>query len=297
MLDDAQLVDKFPLFLRVLKNRISLLPKTLPTAPPDSPLRFLATLEIDAEEGAWFSANRGWERAFQCAEADEAQRLVCGPHGLDLVCQFLEFYAEADGIKGTTYVGALVRRIHDLNKLMDRHGMPIASLDTSSAPADSSATKTNLKRKTPSADSDIEEITPTPAASTRTSGRRKDPLLDKLVDRWTEKAFGTGKDRPFHRCVACRQQFSGAPNKDRVYAHAANNCPDMKKDYLDWALEAGKELGTKSLSVKVKADREENEKTGGTGDPKQPRLQVEPLRKEGKKQLKKDWDAYNQAPD
>ncbi|KAJ6617869.1 hypothetical protein B0H10DRAFT_2218249 [Mycena sp. CBHHK59/15] len=201
MLDDAQLVDKFPLFLRVLKNRISLLPKTLPTAPPDSPLRFLATLEIDAEEGAWFSANRGWERAFQCAEADEAQRLVCGPHGLDLVCQFLEFYAEADGIKGTTYVGALVRRIHDLNKLMDRHGMPIASLDTSSAPADSSATKvrraavkstkndeglivqTNLKRKTPSADSDIEEITPTPAASTRTSGRRKDPLWKCLSAR------------------------------------------------------------------------------------------------------------------
>lgn len=69
----------------------------------------------------------------------------------------------------------------------------------------------------------------------------------------------------------------------------------MKKDHLDWALEAGRELGNKSLSVKVKADREENEKTGGTGDPKQPRLQVEPLRKEGKKQLKKDWDAYNQG--
>ncbi|KAJ6607620.1 hypothetical protein B0H10DRAFT_2227626 [Mycena sp. CBHHK59/15] len=86
----------------------------------DGPImRFLGNLEIDADKGAAFSANRQWEHAFQVSEEEQRNRIVRGKYGLDLVCAFLEFFAVQKGIKGTEHIGMLARRLHGLNKLLD----------------------------------------------------------------------------------------------------------------------------------------------------------------------------------
>ncbi|KAJ7435182.1 hypothetical protein FB451DRAFT_1464453 [Mycena latifolia] len=41
-------------------------------------------MEVDAEEGAAYSANRQWERAFQVSEEEQRRLIVRGPYGLDL---------------------------------------------------------------------------------------------------------------------------------------------------------------------------------------------------------------------
>ncbi|KAJ7478491.1 hypothetical protein FB451DRAFT_1172822 [Mycena latifolia] len=109
MLDDSKLVQHFPALLTALKKRIKSLPSSLPLGDADGHLsRYFGDLEVDAEEGAAFSANRQWERVFQGSEEEKRSRIVRGPHGLDL-----------DGIKGTVNVGMLARRIHGLNSLLD----------------------------------------------------------------------------------------------------------------------------------------------------------------------------------
>ncbi|KAJ7818906.1 hypothetical protein B0H14DRAFT_3473476 [Mycena olivaceomarginata] len=106
MLDDVQLVKHFPALLKGLKARIKALPTSLPTAAPDGPLaRYLGDLEIDTDEGARYTANRQWERTFQVSEEEQRKRIVLGKYGMDLVCPFLEFYSQQDGIKDTDGVG------------------------------------------------------------------------------------------------------------------------------------------------------------------------------------------------
>ncbi|KAJ7463030.1 hypothetical protein FB451DRAFT_1495195 [Mycena latifolia] len=100
--DDAQLVKSFPPLIKALKKRIKSLPHSIPLGDDaDGPLaRHLGDLEIDAEEGAAYSANRQWERAFQVSEEEQRRLIVRGPYGLDLVCPFLEFFAGQPGMKG-----------------------------------------------------------------------------------------------------------------------------------------------------------------------------------------------------
>ncbi|KAJ6545118.1 hypothetical protein B0H10DRAFT_2202993 [Mycena sp. CBHHK59/15] len=106
MLNDSQLVKYFPVLLKALKKRIPSLPGSLPLGDAEGPLaRYLGNLEVDAEEGAAFSANRQWERAFQASEEEQRKRIVGGKYGLDLVCPFLEFFSEQKGTKGTDSVG------------------------------------------------------------------------------------------------------------------------------------------------------------------------------------------------
>ncbi|KAJ6504066.1 hypothetical protein C8R47DRAFT_1316289 [Mycena vitilis] len=119
MLDDAQLVKHFPNLLQALRARIKALPPSLPVAIADGPLhRYFGDLEVD-DEGAAYTINRQWERAFQVTEVELRKRLGRGKYGMDLVCPFLDFYAEQDGIKGTDRVGMLARRIHNLNTILD----------------------------------------------------------------------------------------------------------------------------------------------------------------------------------
>ncbi|KAF7358398.1 hypothetical protein MVEN_00889900 [Mycena venus] len=119
MLDDAQLVKYFPTLLKALKVRIASLPNSLPAGQEGNPLaRYLGDLDID-EEGAAYTANRQWERAFQVPEVELQQQIVRGKFGLDLVCPFLEFFSQQRGIKGTNSVGMLARRIYQLNKILD----------------------------------------------------------------------------------------------------------------------------------------------------------------------------------
>ncbi|KAJ7192116.1 hypothetical protein GGX14DRAFT_406665 [Mycena pura] len=102
MLDDAQLIKFFPPLIKALKKRIKSLPHSIPLGDDaDGPLvRYLGDYEVDAEEGAAYSANRQWERAFQVSEEEQRRLIVRGPYGLDLVCPFLEFFAEQPGMKG-----------------------------------------------------------------------------------------------------------------------------------------------------------------------------------------------------
>ncbi|KAJ7914632.1 hypothetical protein B0H13DRAFT_1872755 [Mycena leptocephala] len=68
----------------------------------DGPLaRYLGDLEIDAEEGARYTANRQWDRASQVSDEEKLKRITRGKFSMDLVCPFLEFYSQQDGIKGT----------------------------------------------------------------------------------------------------------------------------------------------------------------------------------------------------
>ncbi|KAK6980581.1 hypothetical protein R3P38DRAFT_2471860, partial [Favolaschia claudopus] len=56
----------FPAMLKALRIRIAGLPDSLPLAESDGPIhKYLGDLEIDEDEGAIFTANRQWERAFQ----------------------------------------------------------------------------------------------------------------------------------------------------------------------------------------------------------------------------------------
>ncbi|KAK7014646.1 hypothetical protein R3P38DRAFT_2638211 [Favolaschia claudopus] len=120
MFDDAQLVKYFPAMLKALRARIEALPDSLPVALPDGPLaRYFGDFEIDEEEGAQFTANRQWERAFQVSADEQHKRITRGEHGMDLICPFLEFYSQQDGIKGTDGVGMLARRRRDLNSILD----------------------------------------------------------------------------------------------------------------------------------------------------------------------------------
>ncbi|KAJ7848352.1 hypothetical protein B0H14DRAFT_2583047 [Mycena olivaceomarginata] len=80
--------------------------------------RYLGDLDIDSE-GAAYTVNQQWERAFQVPREEQRQRIVRGKFGLDLVCPFLEFFSQQHGIKGTNSVGMLARRIYQLNKILD----------------------------------------------------------------------------------------------------------------------------------------------------------------------------------
>ncbi|KAJ7937971.1 hypothetical protein B0H13DRAFT_2302063 [Mycena leptocephala] len=85
MLDDAQLVKHFPSLLKALRARIRALPASIPEALPDNPLaRYFGDLEIDAEEGAAYTANRQFERAFQVSEEEKHNRVLRGKFGMDL---------------------------------------------------------------------------------------------------------------------------------------------------------------------------------------------------------------------
>ncbi|KAK6988329.1 hypothetical protein R3P38DRAFT_3228883 [Favolaschia claudopus] len=81
--------------LKNLRARITALPESLPVALPDGPL---ANLEIDEGE-------------------EQQKRIARGKYGMDLICPFLEFYAQQEGIKGTDGVGMLTRRIKNLTIL------------------------------------------------------------------------------------------------------------------------------------------------------------------------------------
>ncbi|KAK6974226.1 hypothetical protein R3P38DRAFT_2812143 [Favolaschia claudopus] len=88
--------------LKNLRARITALPESLPVALPDGPL---ANLEIDEGEGARYTANQ------------QQKRIARGKYGMDLICPFLEFYAQQEDIKGTDGVGMLTRRIKNLTIL------------------------------------------------------------------------------------------------------------------------------------------------------------------------------------
>ncbi|KAJ7932241.1 hypothetical protein B0H13DRAFT_2307801 [Mycena leptocephala] len=123
MLDDTQVIKHFPALLKGLKALIKALPGlpvSLPLATPDGPLsRYLGDLEIDAEEGARYTANRQWERTFQVSVEEQRRRIALGKYGVALICPFLEFYCQQKGIKDTDGVGMLARRIRDLNTILD----------------------------------------------------------------------------------------------------------------------------------------------------------------------------------
>ncbi|KAJ7437337.1 hypothetical protein FB451DRAFT_1193328 [Mycena latifolia] len=119
MLDDSLLVKPFPALLKALRARIASLPASLPLGDADSYLAcYLGNLTIDSE-GATFTANRQWERAFQVSPEELQKRIVRGKYGLDLVCPFLDYFSQQGGIKGTVSIGMLARRIHQLNKILD----------------------------------------------------------------------------------------------------------------------------------------------------------------------------------
>ncbi|KAF7320739.1 DUF659 family protein [Mycena chlorophos] len=200
MVDDAKVAKLFPTLLKHLQQRIQGVPDTIPLAPEDGPVhRALRALEVDAEEGAWYSANRAWERAFQCSDEEKHKRIARGPYGLDLVCPFLEFYAKQDGIAETPYVGQLGRRIQQLNMVMDEMSIPIAILSGADtvksgrvpAPAKTSASGAS-KRTAAARKSDQDTEKPK-----RAGGRKKDPLLEQLVTRWSTIENETTKH--FHK--------------------------------------------------------------------------------------------------
>ncbi|KAJ7825688.1 hypothetical protein B0H13DRAFT_2374860 [Mycena leptocephala] len=91
MLDDSQLVKHFPTLLKALKARIKALPASLPLTSLEALItRYLGDLEIDAEEGAWYSASR--ERILQVSKDEQCKQITLGKYGMNLVCPFLEFY-------------------------------------------------------------------------------------------------------------------------------------------------------------------------------------------------------------
>jgi hypothetical protein len=80
MFDDAQLVTHFPPLLKALKARIASLPESLPAGQEGNPFaRYLGDLDIDSE-GAAYTANQQWERAFQVPQEEQRQRIVRGKH-------------------------------------------------------------------------------------------------------------------------------------------------------------------------------------------------------------------------
>ncbi|KAK7005498.1 hypothetical protein R3P38DRAFT_2647842 [Favolaschia claudopus] len=69
MIEDSEIARHFPAMLKALRIRIAGLPDSLPLAESDGPIhKYLGDLEIDEDEGAIFTANRQWERAFQVSQ-------------------------------------------------------------------------------------------------------------------------------------------------------------------------------------------------------------------------------------
>ncbi|KAJ7662401.1 hypothetical protein B0H17DRAFT_1144345 [Mycena rosella] len=148
MLDNAKLVKHFPTLLTALKKRIKSLPSSLPLGDADRYLsHYFGDLEVDAEEGAAFSANHQWEHVFQGSEEEKQSHIVRSPHGLNLVCPFLDFFVVQDGIKGTVNVGMLACRIHGLNSLLDsisKHTMSNAQSSMAASTASSTVVTKEL---------------------------------------------------------------------------------------------------------------------------------------------------------
>ncbi|KAF7320731.1 DUF659 family protein [Mycena chlorophos] len=299
MVDDAKVAKLFPTLLKHLQQRIQGVPDTIPLAPEDGPVhRALRALEVDAEEGAWYSANRAWERAFQCSDEEKHKRIARGPYGLDLVCPFLEFYAKQDGIAETPYVGQLGRRIQQLNMVMDEMSIPIAILSGADtvksgrvpAPAKTSASGAS-KRTAAARESDQDTEKPK-----RAGGRKKDPLLEQLVTRWSTIENGTTKH--FHKCIACETEWSGSPGTKRCFGHAAFGCDNMREQHPELATAAATKLGKKSLTARQAAaaavsDSESETDKPAEPKPKQVKLDTAALKNEGKKKAKKDWEPFN----
>ncbi|KAJ7741872.1 hypothetical protein B0H16DRAFT_1861665 [Mycena metata] len=120
MLDDAKLAKHFKPLFTALQARITALPESLPVAEEDNRIhRYLTNFTIDPDEAVVHIANKQWERVFFCSDEEKKALIARGEYGIELVCPFLEFFAEHHAIAGTDGVGMLARRIHNLNTLMD----------------------------------------------------------------------------------------------------------------------------------------------------------------------------------
>ncbi|KAJ7495122.1 hypothetical protein FB451DRAFT_1360076 [Mycena latifolia] len=97
ILEDPKLIKHFTALLKALKACMT----SLPLGDGDTNsylLCYFGNLSID-EEGAAFTANRQWERAFQVSPEELQRRIIRGKHGLDL----------RKGIKGTESVKMLTQ--------------------------------------------------------------------------------------------------------------------------------------------------------------------------------------------
>ncbi|KAJ7022797.1 hypothetical protein C8F04DRAFT_1272203 [Mycena alexandri] len=120
MLDNAQLAKHFKPLLKALEARIKALPESLPVAVEDSQLHYyLVDFEIPLETDVKDLARRQWEHTFSCMDDTRKGLFGRGEYGTDLICPFLEFFAEQEAFQGDDATGMLARWIRDLNTLMD----------------------------------------------------------------------------------------------------------------------------------------------------------------------------------
>ncbi|KAI0689463.1 hypothetical protein BC835DRAFT_1308345 [Cytidiella melzeri] len=104
--------------LKTLCLLISNLPFTLPAGLPDGPLRkYFTDVDIDPDEGPWYSVDRAWTRVFQGTEEQQLALITSGPDGIGLVQHFSEWIAQQPGLAkydGHYLTASKVYRVNEL---------------------------------------------------------------------------------------------------------------------------------------------------------------------------------------
>ena len=87
--------------LKKLKLLINALPSTVPEGPPDGKIvKYFTDVEVDEDEGPYYSVDRAWTRTFQGLSDEEQQQLITrGRYGVTCIYKFLCDFAQKPGIE------------------------------------------------------------------------------------------------------------------------------------------------------------------------------------------------------
>ncbi|KAI0685695.1 hypothetical protein BC835DRAFT_1309868 [Cytidiella melzeri] len=104
--------------LETLRLLISNLPSTLPVGLPDGPLRkYFTDVDIDPDEGPWYSVDRAWTCVFQGTEEQQLALITSGLDGIGLVQHLFDWIAQQPGLAkydGQYLTASEVYRVNEL---------------------------------------------------------------------------------------------------------------------------------------------------------------------------------------
>jgi hypothetical protein len=73
----------------------------------------------DVEEGPYFTFNQSWERVFQPADLEKKHVIVCGKHGLQLVCSFIVHFSNIPEIEANDGLRLVALRAESLIDMIE----------------------------------------------------------------------------------------------------------------------------------------------------------------------------------
>jgi hypothetical protein len=87
--------------LKALEDVIQLLPASIPLGTSDGKIaRYFSDLDLEPDEGPWFTVDRAYTRVFQLAAGEELSSVITrGEYGLNLVFNVFKRFATENGME------------------------------------------------------------------------------------------------------------------------------------------------------------------------------------------------------